>query len=105
MNARTAPHELSRHTRDTVMTTDSIKSLQIGMHWFPERAGGLDRMYYSLVGALPGAGVAVRGVVAGSSRVAEDTDGAIRGFGSAAQSLPRRLMAARRALQDAIEIE
>ncbi|MDI9682552.1 glycosyltransferase family 1 protein, partial [Burkholderia cenocepacia] len=32
-----------------------IKSLQIGMHWFPERAGGLDRMYYSLVGALPGA--------------------------------------------------
>ena len=38
-----------------------IKSLQIGMHWFPERAGGLDRMYYSLVGALPGAGVEVRG--------------------------------------------
>ncbi|MGF6759094.1 glycosyltransferase family 4 protein [Paraburkholderia sp. GAS334] len=87
------------------MTTRSIKSLQIGMHWFPERAGGLDRMYYSLVGALPGAGVAVRGVVAGSPRVAEDTDGAIRGFGSAAQSLPRRLMAARRALRDAIDIE
>ncbi len=87
------------------MTTRSIKSLQIGMHWFPERAGGLDRMYYSLVGALPGAGVAVRGVVAGSSRVAEDTDGAIRGFGPAAQSLPRRLMAARRALRDAIGIE
>jgi hypothetical protein len=73
MNAPTAPHELSRHTRDTVMNTGSIKSLQIGMHWFPERAGGLDRMYYSLVGALPGAGVAVRGVVAGSPRVAEDT--------------------------------
>ena len=61
MNARTAPHELSRHTRDTVMTTDSIKSLQIGMHWFPERAGGLDRMYYSLVGALPGAGLTLQG--------------------------------------------
>ncbi|MHA7205812.1 glycosyltransferase family 1 protein, partial [Burkholderia pseudomallei] len=45
-------------------TETSIKSLQIGMHWFPERAGGLDRMYYSLVGALPSAGVAVRGVVA-----------------------------------------
>jgi glycosyltransferase involved in cell wall biosynthesis len=87
------------------MTTRSIKSLQIGMHWFPERAGGLDRMYYSLVGALPGAGVSVRGVVAGSSRVAEDTDGAIRGFGSAAQSLPLRLMAARRALRHAVETE
>jgi glycosyltransferase involved in cell wall biosynthesis len=81
------------------MNTGSIKSLQIGMHWFPERAGGLDRMYYSLVGALPGAGVAVRGVVAGSRRVAEDTGGAIQGFGSAAQSLPLRLMAARRALR------
>jgi hypothetical protein len=62
MNAPTASHVLSRHTRDTAMNTGSIKSLQIGMHWFPERAGGLDRMYYSLVGALPGAGVAVRGV-------------------------------------------
>lgn len=81
------------------MTTRSIKSLQIGMHWFPERAGGLDRMYYSLVGALPGAGVEVRGVVAGSPRVAEDTGGAINGFGPASQSLPLRLMAARRALR------
>jgi glycosyltransferase involved in cell wall biosynthesis len=99
MNAATASHELSRDTRDTIMNTDSIKSLQIGMHWFPERAGGLDRMYYSLIGALPGAGVAVRGVVAGSPRVAEDTGGAIQGFGSAAQSLPLRLMAARRALR------
>ncbi len=89
----------------TLPQSSSIKSLQIGMHWFPERAGGLDRMYYSLVGALPGAGVAVRGVVAGSGRVAADTDGAIRGFGSAAQSLPRRMMAARRALREVIRHE
>ncbi len=81
------------------MSTQDIKSLQIGMHWFPERAGGLDRMYHTLVGALPGAGVTVRGVVAGSARVAQDTHGAIRGFGPAAQSLPRRMLAARRALR------
>ena len=81
------------------MSTQSIQSLQIGMHWFPERAGGLDRMYYSLVGALPGAGVAVRGVVAGSPKVAEDSGGAIQGFGSAARALPLRLMDARRALR------
>lgn len=87
------------------MSTQDIKSLQIGMHWFPERAGGLDRMYHTLVGALPGAGVAVRGVVAGSPRVAQDTQGAIRGFGPAAQSLPRRLMAARRALRDTLRSE
>ncbi|HEY1610630.1 MAG TPA: glycosyltransferase family 4 protein [Paraburkholderia sp.] len=81
------------------MSIPSIQSLQIGMHWFPERAGGLDRMYYSLVGALPGAGVEVRGVVAGSPKVAEDSGGAIRGFGSAARALPLRLMDARRALR------
>ncbi|MEI6003207.1 glycosyltransferase, partial [Paraburkholderia bengalensis] len=82
-----------------MVISSPIASLQIGMHWFPERAGGLDRMYYSLIGALPGAGVQVRGVVAGSERVAQDTNGAISGFGSAAQSLPLRLMAARRALR------
>jgi len=76
------------------MSQSAIKSLQIGMHWFPEREGGLDRMYYSLVNALPGAGVSVRGMVAGSPRVEHDTDGAIRGFGSAALALPLRLMAA-----------
>ncbi|MDN7672361.1 glycosyltransferase family 4 protein [Burkholderia oklahomensis] len=86
-------------------TVTSIKSLQIGMHWFPERAGGLDRMYYSLVGALPGAGVAVRGVVAGSERVAADTGGAIRGFGPATSSLPRRMIAARYALRDVVRTE
>jgi glycosyltransferase involved in cell wall biosynthesis len=91
--------------RTTAMSTQAIKSLQIGMHWFPERAGGLDRMYHTLVGALPGAGVAVRGVVAGSERVAADTGGAIRGFGPAAQSLPRRLMAARRALRETLRTE
>jgi glycosyltransferase involved in cell wall biosynthesis len=79
--------------------------MQIGMHWFPERAGGLDRMYYSLVRALPRAGVAVRGIVAGSPRVAQETGGAIRGFGSAAQALPLRLMAARRTLAKAIAAE
>jgi len=81
------------------MSTQSIHSLQIGMHWFPERAGGLDRMYHSLVGALPGAGVEVRGVVAGSPKVAEDSGGAIRGFGPASRALPFRLMDARRALR------
>jgi glycosyltransferase involved in cell wall biosynthesis len=85
------------------MTSQSIHSLQIGMHWFPERAGGLDRMYYSLVGALPGAGVHVRGVVAGSPKVAEDSGGAIHGFGSAARSLPLRLLAARHALRREIQ--
>ncbi len=86
-------------------TRNGIKSLQIGMHWFPERAGGLDRMYYSLVQALPDAGVAVRGMVAGSPRIAHETGGAIRGFGPAQQALPLRLMAARKAFASAVRTE
>jgi glycosyltransferase involved in cell wall biosynthesis len=50
------------------------------MHWFPERQGGLDRVYYELSRALPQVGVEVCGLVAGSERVAADTNGAIRGF-------------------------
>lgn len=84
------------------MTTGSIDSLQIGLHWFPERAGGLDRMYYALAGALPEAGVAVRGIVAGSRNVAEETGGTIWGFAPVTQSLPLRLMAVRRALRHEI---
>lgn len=87
------------------MTTCSIKSLQVGMHWFPERAGGLDRMYHSLVGALPKAGVAVRGVVSGSPRVRLDTNGAINGFAPTAQALPLRLLAARGALRREIKTQ
>ncbi|WP_179400609.1 glycosyltransferase family 4 protein [Burkholderia guangdongensis] len=86
-------------------SSPSIRSLQIGMHWFPERAGGLDRMYYSLVGALPGAGVAVRGLVAGSDSIERDTGGAIRGFGPASQPLARRMLAARHALRDVVRAE
>lgn len=92
----------SRRSNRDVPIFRPIKSLQIGMHWFPERAGGLDRMYYSLVGALPGAGVEVRGLVAGSPKVADDTGGAIQGFGPASEPLARRMLAARRALRDEI---
>jgi glycosyltransferase involved in cell wall biosynthesis len=84
-------------------TSPSIRSLQIGMHWFPERAGGLDRMYHSLIGALPAAGVQVRGVVAGSPKVEADSGGAIRSFGPASRALPLRLIAVRHALRREIE--
>jgi len=76
-----------------------LRVFQIGMHWFPERAGGLDRMYHALAGSLPGAGVAVRGMVAGSGAVAADTHGAIAAFAPPAASVPVRLLRARRTLR------
>jgi len=73
-----------------------LKTLQLGMHWFPERQGGLDRVYWELVRALPAAGVAVTGLVAGSGLCAADTNGAVRPFAPAHAALPVRLMGVRR---------
>lgn len=76
-----------------------LSAFQIGMHWFPERAGGLDRMYHALAGALPAAGVTVRGMLAGSGAAGADTDGAIRAFSPAGASVPVRLLRARSMLR------
>lgn len=84
------------------MTLPTIKSLQIGMHWFSERPGGLDRVVQQLVATLPGAHVSVRGMVAGGPRAAEDTGGAMRAFAPAEQKLPGRLLAARRMVSELI---
>jgi glycosyltransferase involved in cell wall biosynthesis len=60
------------------------------MHWFPERQGGLDRVYYELSRALPQAGIKVCGLVAGSQNVSLQTQGAIRAFAPQKASLPSR---------------
>jgi hypothetical protein len=52
----------------------TIDSLQIGMNWFSEHPGGLDRMVDALVRTLPAQGVRVRGLVAGSANVRVSTD-------------------------------
>jgi glycosyltransferase involved in cell wall biosynthesis len=67
------------------------------MHWFPERQGGLDRVYYELSRALPQSGVDVCGLVAGSDRVAVDTKGAIRPFAAQNVALLARWSGMRKA--------
>jgi glycosyltransferase involved in cell wall biosynthesis len=73
-----------------------IHTLQIGNDWFEERQGGLNRVYSELVRHLPGAGVTVRGLVAGSSLVEQSTAGQIRSFAPAQSPLLRRLANCRR---------
>jgi len=72
-----------------------IDSLQIGMHWFRERPGGLDRVFMALIESLPAQGVDVRGLVAGSANVFAESSGVIQTFASAQQSLGARLWHAR----------
>lgn len=74
-----------------------LRTLQLGNDWFGERQGGLNRVFSELLKHLPDAGVQVRGLVAGSSRVEQITDGKVIGFASAGAPLLSRLYHARKA--------
>lgn len=67
-----------------------MTSLQLGMGWFPEQPGGLNRMFYNLARALPSVGVGVRGLVAADAHA-----GPVRAFASRTAPLAGRLRAAR----------
>lgn len=73
-----------------------INSLQIGMHWFRERPGGLDRMFKALVESLPAQGVNVRGLVAGTADVLRDSGGVVQAFAEAGDRMHKRMWQARR---------
>ena len=70
-----------------------VRTLQVGMEWFPDHPGGLNRVYFELTRNLPAAGVAIHGIVAGGPSVSRDSDGAIEGLASRADALPRRMAA------------
>jgi asparagine synthase (glutamine-hydrolysing) len=70
-----------------------LRTLQLGMEWFPERPGGLNRVFYELTRHLPDAGVGVRGLVAGTAAVANDSEGRVEGFAPHVDSLVPRLIA------------
>ncbi len=73
-----------------------LRTLQLGMGWFPEQAGGLNRVYYNLIRFLPQVGVGVRGLVAGSPELAAQTGGQVEAFAPGTASLPARWRRARR---------
>jgi glycogen(starch) synthase len=74
-----------------------LQTLQLGMGWFGEQAGGLNRVYAHLVGELARSGVNVHGLVAGSADVAHASRGLVRAFAPASASLATRMRALRAA--------
>lgn len=80
-----------------------MKVLEIGLDWFPEHGGGLDRYFYDLVAHASRSGLHIEGLVAGSAAVAASSDGMIRSFAPRAAPLPRRFIAARRATRHALD--
>lgn len=73
-----------------------MKTLQIGMGWFPEQAGGLNRVYYDCAHYLPKADVNITGLVAGSSQIADNTQGQIQAFAPIEAPLLQRWQQVRR---------
>lgn len=72
------------------------------MGWFPEHAGGLNRMYYNLIRHLPAAGVSARGLITGTPQSAPEAE--VEAFAPARAPLPVRLWNARRALREALAL-
>lgn len=70
--------------------TAPLRTLQVGMEWFPDRPGGLNRVYYELLRHLPATGVEVRGLVAGGASVREESGGIVTGFAPPDAPLPQR---------------
>jgi glycosyltransferase involved in cell wall biosynthesis len=77
-----------------------MKTLQIGMGWFSEQSGGLNRYYYDCIRYLPEAGVGVRGLVTGSERVTSMSDRfRIQTFAATETSLLNRWRGIREAIE------
>ena len=80
------------------MSSRPLSVLELGMAWFTEQPGGLDRFYAGLIENAEPAGLRVRGLVTGSPNVAIESGGRVTAFARADESLLSRWRAARRAV-------
>lgn len=69
----------------------AIRTIQVGMEWFGEKPGGLNRVYFELARHLPAVGVEVRGLVVGTERVLIESKGRVEGVVPHGTPLPQRL--------------
>jgi len=76
--------------------------LTIGMGWFGEEPGGLNRMYAGLLASLEQAGVDLCGLVAGSPQTAYPAPASLSFFARRDAPALRRLQACRRAVCSAL---
>jgi glycosyltransferase involved in cell wall biosynthesis len=78
--------------------------LELGMGWFPDEPGGLNRMYAGLLDSLPGAGATVQGLVAGQPRGSEPVPAQLSFFERREAPTMRRLRACRRAVAESLAV-
>lgn len=94
-----------RHAPPAASAPADFHTLQIGTGWLPEDMGGLQRVYYELMHALPQTGVSVSGLVVGSEQVRQTSGGRVRAPAVQSAALPMRLLALRRAVQQSMRAE
>ena len=75
----------------------TLQTLQLGMGWFGEKAGGLNRVYAHLLDELSRDGVELHGLVAGSPDVARASRGLAQSFAPEDAPLLARMRALRAA--------
>lgn len=75
-----------------------MKTLQIGMGWFPDQAGGLNRFYRGLMESLPGADVETVGLINGSESLTAQLPSNVHTYARTDASAYTRLSSARRAI-------
>ncbi len=78
-------------------THATLQTLQLGMEWFGENAGGLNRVYAQLVRELSRDGVELHGLVTGSVDVARASNGLVHAFAPSDAPLLARMRALRAA--------
>ena len=67
-----------------------MKTLQIGMGWFGDRAGGLNRYYYDCANHFAAADMQFDGLVAGGNNVRQDSHARVTAFAPSNASLLKR---------------
>ena len=85
-----------------------IRTLQLGMEWFPETAGtagGLNRVFYDCVNHLPKAGVQVQGLVVGGPTVNKNSAGLVSSFAPMDAPLLKRWQAVRQQVRQQLSTQ
>ena len=79
-----------------------MKTLQIGLSWFNESASGLDRYFYDCYQYLPQADIDVTGLLAGSNKVIQESNGRVEAFASPNDSLIQRWLKMRKVFRQTL---
>lgn len=86
--------------------TQPIRTLQLGTGWFPEKPGGLARVFYDLFTYLDSAKLPSRGLVTGTKElVSHESQGRVTAFAKSDAPLVVRWLRVRRAFRELLDRE